>query len=61
MASRSFVLQRAQPTLTGLIDGSLLTLAPIFAFSTGFARSSASVTQAGAPIVAVSTSLGATA
>ena len=28
---RSFLLQRAQPTMTGLIDGSLSTLAPIFA------------------------------
>src|SRR5215469_2572784 len=28
---RSFLLQRAQPALTGLIDGSLSTLAPIFA------------------------------
>jgi erythrin-vacuolar iron transport family protein len=30
-ATRSFLLQRAQPALTGLIDGSLSTLAPIFA------------------------------
>jgi erythrin-vacuolar iron transport family protein len=28
---RSFLLQRAQPSMTGLIDGSLSTLAPIFA------------------------------
>jgi erythrin-vacuolar iron transport family protein len=28
---RSFLLQRAQPALTGLIDGSLSTLAPLFA------------------------------
>jgi erythrin-vacuolar iron transport family protein len=28
---RSFLLQRAQPALVGLIDGSLSTLAPIFA------------------------------
>src|SRR5436190_15539768 len=28
---RSFLLQRAQPAMTGLIDGSLSTLAPIFA------------------------------
>ena len=28
---RSFLLQRAQPTMTGLIDSSLSTLAPIFA------------------------------
>ena len=27
---RSFLLQRVQPALTGLIDGSLSTLAPIF-------------------------------
>ena len=27
----SFLLQRVQPALTGLIDGSLSTLAPIFA------------------------------
>jgi VIT1/CCC1 family predicted Fe2+/Mn2+ transporter len=30
-ASRSFLLQRVQPAMTGLIDGSLSTLAPIFA------------------------------
>jgi erythrin-vacuolar iron transport family protein len=28
---RSFLLQRAQAAMTGLIDGSLSTLAPIFA------------------------------
>jgi erythrin-vacuolar iron transport family protein len=28
---RSFLLQRVQPALTGLIDGSLSTIAPIFA------------------------------
>ena len=28
---RSFLLQRAQPAMTGLIDGSLSTLAAIFA------------------------------
>jgi erythrin-vacuolar iron transport family protein len=28
---RSFLLQRAQPAMTGLIDGSLSSLAPIFA------------------------------
>ena len=28
---RSFLLQRAQPAMTGLIDGSLSTLAPVFA------------------------------
>jgi VIT1/CCC1 family predicted Fe2+/Mn2+ transporter len=33
---RSFLLQRAQPAMTGLIDGSLSTLAPVFviAFAT---------------------------
>jgi VIT1/CCC1 family predicted Fe2+/Mn2+ transporter len=30
-ADRSFLLQRVQPAMTGLIDGSLSTLAPIFA------------------------------
>jgi erythrin-vacuolar iron transport family protein len=30
-AERAFLLQRVQPALTGLIDGSLSTLAPIFA------------------------------
>jgi erythrin-vacuolar iron transport family protein len=30
-ATQSFVLQRVQPAMTGLIDGSLSTLAPIFA------------------------------
>jgi VIT1/CCC1 family predicted Fe2+/Mn2+ transporter len=29
--AKSFLLQRAQPAMTGLIDGSLSTLAPIFA------------------------------
>jgi VIT1/CCC1 family predicted Fe2+/Mn2+ transporter len=29
--SQSFLLQRVQPAMTGLIDGSLSTLAPIFA------------------------------
>jgi hypothetical protein len=31
LGRRSFLLQRAQPALVGLIDGSLSTLAPIFA------------------------------
>jgi VIT1/CCC1 family predicted Fe2+/Mn2+ transporter len=30
-SSRTFLLQRVQPAMTGLIDGSLSTLAPIFA------------------------------
>jgi erythrin-vacuolar iron transport family protein len=30
-AAQSFLLERAQPAMTGLIDGSLSTLAPIFA------------------------------
>ena len=30
-AAQSYLLQRVQPALTGLIDGSLSTLAPIFA------------------------------
>ncbi len=30
-SAKSFLLQRAQPAMTGLIDGSLSTLAPIFA------------------------------
>lgn len=30
-SATSFLLQRAQPAMTGLIDGSLSTLAPIFA------------------------------
>jgi VIT1/CCC1 family predicted Fe2+/Mn2+ transporter len=30
-AEKSFILQRVQPAMTGLIDGSLSTLAPIFA------------------------------
>src|ERR687884_147646 len=30
-ARQAFLLQRVQPALTGLIDGSLSTLAPIFA------------------------------
>src|SRR5258707_4872821 len=30
-SSKSFLLQRVQPAMTGLIDGSLSTLAPIFA------------------------------
>jgi erythrin-vacuolar iron transport family protein len=36
---RSFLLQRAQPAMNGLIDGSLSTLAPIFAIA--FATSAA--------------------
>ncbi len=32
-AQRSFLLQRAQPAMTGLIDGALSTLAPIFAIA----------------------------
>ena len=32
-AQRSFLLQRAQPAITGLIDGALSTLAPIFAIA----------------------------
>ena len=31
MGQREFVLQRVQPALVGLIDGSMSTLAPIFA------------------------------
>jgi erythrin-vacuolar iron transport family protein len=31
MSSQSFLLQRVQPAMAGLIDGSLSTLAPIFA------------------------------
>jgi VIT1/CCC1 family predicted Fe2+/Mn2+ transporter len=31
MRSRAFLLQRVQPALSGLMDGSLSTLAPIFA------------------------------
>ena len=31
MSDRVFLLQRVQPAMTGLIDGSLSTLAPIFA------------------------------
>jgi len=31
MTDRAFLLQRVQPALTGLIDGSLSTIAPIFA------------------------------
>ena len=31
LAKQSFLLQRVQPAMTGLIDGSLSTLAPIFA------------------------------
>jgi VIT1/CCC1 family predicted Fe2+/Mn2+ transporter len=31
VAEQSFLLQRVQPAMTGLIDGSLSTLAPIFA------------------------------
>ena len=31
VSSRSFLLMRVQPALSGLMDGSLSTLAPIFA------------------------------
>jgi hypothetical protein len=33
VADREFLLQRAQPALSGLIDGSLSTLAPIFSIA----------------------------
>jgi VIT1/CCC1 family predicted Fe2+/Mn2+ transporter len=33
LEERSFLLQRVQPAMTGLIDGSLSTLAPIFAIA----------------------------
>ncbi|HEX4788280.1 MAG TPA: hypothetical protein VH372_07440 [Actinospica sp.] len=33
LTDRSFLLQRAQPAMTGLIDGSLSTLAPVFAIA----------------------------
>ena len=59
---RSFLLQRAQPAMTGLIDGSLSTLAPIFAvafFGTGFLRSFISVTLGGAIIATIGAALGA--
>jgi len=36
---RSFLLQRVQPAMTGLIDGSLSTLAPIFAVAFATHRS----------------------
>jgi hypothetical protein len=36
---RSFLLQRVQPAMTGLIDGSLSTLAPIFAVALATHRS----------------------
>lgn len=54
---RSFLLQRAQPAMTGLIDGSLSTLAPIFAVA--FLRSFISITLGGAIIVTISAALGA--
>ncbi len=53
---RSFLLQRAQPAMTGLIDGSLSTRR---FFSTGFFRSFISVALGGAIIAAVSAALGA--
>jgi hypothetical protein len=66
---RSFLLQRAQPAMTGLIDGSLSTLTPIFAvalawirwrfFSTSFVRSVISIALGGAIIATVSAVLGA--
>jgi hypothetical protein len=55
---RSFLLQRAQPAMTGLIDGSLSTLAPIFAvaFAThqphdAFLAGLAALTGRGSPFV----------
>jgi hypothetical protein len=58
---RSFLLQRAQPVMTGLIDGSLSTLAPIRRrfFGTGFLRSLVCITLGGVIIAAVSAALGA--
>jgi hypothetical protein len=68
---RSFLLQRVQPAMTGLIDGSLSTLAPTFAvalaclrwrfFGTGFLRSFASVALGGAIIAGISAALGGAA
>jgi hypothetical protein len=60
---RSFLLQRAQPAMTGLIDGSLSSLALAWIrrrfFATGFLSSFVSVTLGGAIIARVSAALGA--
>jgi hypothetical protein len=71
-ADRSLLLQRAQPAMTGLIDGSLSTLAPVFAvalathqphyaFFAGLATAiGAGVSMIGGAIIAgVSAALGA--
>jgi hypothetical protein len=61
---RRFLLQRAQPALSGLIDGSLSSLAPIFAVAlahTSFLASLASVTLGGVIIVGISVALGSAA
>jgi erythrin-vacuolar iron transport family protein len=57
--NRSFVLTRVQPALSGLMDGSLSTLAPIFAVVlASFARSFIAVTVGGVIIAALSAGLG---
>jgi len=62
-ADRSFLLQRVQPALTGLIDGSLSTLASICwrLLRIGFARSLASVALGGAIIAALGAAFGSAA
>jgi hypothetical protein len=54
-SARSFLLQRVQPAMTGLIDGSLSTL------GTGFLRSFVSVALGGAIIASASAALGGAA
>ena len=58
---RTFLLQRAQPAMTGLTDGSLSTLAWIRwrFFGTSFVRSFVSIAIGGAIIASVSAALGA--
>jgi hypothetical protein len=54
-SAKSFLLQRAQPAMTGLIDGSSRH------WGSGFLRSFVAVALAGAIIAAVSAALGGAA
>ena len=68
MTKDTFLLQRIQPAMVGLIDGSLSTLAPIFAVALAthrphyaFFAGLATVTLGGVIIAAVSAALGSAA
>ena len=56
--SQSFLLRRVQPALSGLMDGSLSTLAPIFAVALATHRPLTAFFTGGAIIAALSAGLG---